>query len=218
MNKQGPGKIEYCDWTWNPVSGCLHSCPYCYARRMAMRFQGHFKPTYHPEKLYEPIAKKKPQRIFICSTADLFGEWTGKEIIKDILKITQEANQHQYLFLTKNPKRYFEFNYSKQSCFPPNCWLGQTVDGIHSHFDPFGFLSADHHFVSCEPLLADVSRELHYSLLDWIIIGGQTGPGAVKPKKEWIENIIKKARARGIPVFLKSNLHWTKKIQEYPAG
>ena len=133
MNKT---KIDWCDMTWNPVTGCLHGCEYCYARRIAERFkcdnetfakkhinsstddficyEGEyhcafpfgFKPTLYMERLDEPQHIKKPHNIFVCSMADLFGDWVSDEWIQQVFKACEVAPQHNYLFLTKNPKRY----------------------------------------------------------------------------------------------------------------
>ena len=147
MNKS---KIEWCDSTWNPVTGCLNGCEYCYARKIAERFgcasethcnvcvgeecqsitegvgkihyleeqiydvdRGHnapypfeFDPTFHKYRLNEPARMKKPRNIFVCSMADLFGEWVPDEWIMEVFKACDNAPQHNYLFLTKNPKRY----------------------------------------------------------------------------------------------------------------
>ena len=129
-------KIDWVDATWNPVTGCLHGCEYCYARRIAERFGTHkkyerpydpvldvpirrvrtkpepypygFQPTFHKYRLDEPARWTKPRNIFVCSMADLFGDWVPDEWIDDVIKATQRALQHRYLFLTKNPERYGE--------------------------------------------------------------------------------------------------------------
>ena len=127
MNKT---KIEYADYTWNPVTGCLHECEYCYARKQAKRFSSivgipngkihdlpinftykckypyGFDPTFHRYRLDEPSQVKTPSTIFVCSMADLFGEWVPDEWIQKIFEACADAPQHRYLFLTKNPKRY----------------------------------------------------------------------------------------------------------------
>ncbi len=129
-------KIDWCDSTWNPVTGCLHRCEYCYARRIAERFGGHevrhsreffsqtleelcrdylgriiqypygFLPTFYRYKLDEPQRWKKPRSIFVCSMADLFGKWVPDEWIKAVFEACEAAPQHRYLFLTKNPSRF----------------------------------------------------------------------------------------------------------------
>lgn len=135
-------KIDWCDATWNPVTGCLHGCEYCYARRIAERFGKHlmpifthysvlnepvrevrgicagkvlpypfdFTPTYHRYKLGEPSRWTKPRTIFVCSMADLFGDWVPDEWIEEVFQACKAAPQHRYLFLTKNPDRYFSLH------------------------------------------------------------------------------------------------------------
>lgn len=133
-------KIDWCDMSFNPVTGCLHNCQYCYARKIANRFgtewfpntkcvelekpvmvpNGNgkdrinpyphmFAPTFHKYRLEEPSKKKKGQTIFVCSMADLFGDWVPDEWINEIMKSIAKAPQHRYLFLTKNPERYYEY-------------------------------------------------------------------------------------------------------------
>ena len=136
-------KIEWCDSTWNPVTGCKHGCEYCYAKRIAERYAGSvsagsfdgrklveldeqplverkngkvsgapfpvgFRPTLHKYRLWEPAHVKKPQTIFVCSMADLFGEWVPDEWIAEVFNACLLSPQHRYLFLTKNPGRYMK--------------------------------------------------------------------------------------------------------------
>ena len=91
-------KIEWCDMTWNPVTGCKLGCPYCYAAKLARRFGKSFEPEFHSERLAQPAQIKKPQNIFVCSMADLFGEWVPDEWIKAVFDACAAAPQHRYLF------------------------------------------------------------------------------------------------------------------------
>jgi len=128
MNKQSESGIPYCDYTWNPATGCLHGCSYCFAERIAKRFSGSkafpdgFKPRFHPERLGEPLKIKKPSVIFVSDMGDLFGDWVPEKCITEVLGVVGECPQHTFLFLTKNPKRYKRFN------FPKNAWLGTSVE------------------------------------------------------------------------------------------
>ena len=244
MNKT---KIEYVDYTWNPITGCYHNCPYCYARRIAERFKSKqnyayingvkpahikepfpygFRPTYHPDRLEEPLKVVVPSRILVCSMGDIMGEWVPDEWIRSVIEVTRKCPQHTFLFLTKNPQRYFFF----KDEFPDNCWLGasittneQTVqnpDGsfivtsAHTIADTMSFFK--HSFLSIEPLLNNIAEDLPIAGIDWIIVGGQTGPNAVKPEDEWIENLINLCEEAGVPIFLKNNLNWKIKIQQIP--
>lgn len=256
MNKT---KIEWCDYTWNVVTGCLHGCKYCYARRIANRFapltskklikdmleiakidnvpptlehfykakpfEAGFYPTFYHHRLNEPQKVKKPSKIFVCSMGDLFGDWVPNEWIEAVIKVAKECHWHKFLFLTKNPKRYYAFD------FPDNCWLGASavnkpdekvteVDGgfltttAHCTADTMRFFKNS--FISFEPLLNDVMQDCDLDGIDWVIVGAQTGPGAKTPKPEWVQHIINEARHYKIPIFLKDNLKWPEKIQEYP--
>lgn len=157
MNKT---KIEWCDSTWNPVTGCLHGCEYCYARRIAMRFgvpqydndchvytgkvkcyddavhtgpyPWGFAPTFHKYRLGEPKKTKNPQNIFVCSMADLFGAWVPEDWIRQVFEACEAAPQHRYLFLTKNPGRYAEL--IRKGILPNSdrYWYGATFD--HSNW------------------------------------------------------------------------------------
>lgn len=242
MNKT---KIEWCDYTWNPVTGCLHGCDYCYARRMAHRFGRSFEPKFHAERLNQPRGVTKPSRIFVCSAGDLFGEWVPINWIWDVKDAIRLAPQHTYIFLTKNPKRYQDII----GPWPKNCWLGTTVTNQpDADLRIPDLLRAKSRvlYVSVEPMMGavdflniqwpakhqvDVLRGGYWSkkwgfvnhsdfpgLVNWLILGAMTGPGSKdrQPKPEWIEGLVDQARAANVPVFLKDNLHWPEKIQEWP--
>lgn len=185
MNKT---KIEWTEWSWNPMTGCLHDCWYCYARRIAKRFYGNFKPKLFIDRLREDMPKK-PSKIFVCSMADLFGEWVKSQWIKAILYRVRENPQHTFQFLTKNPERYLEFE------FPKNCWLGTTITGAEQ--DILSQLKVEqlekknnYKFISFEPLLGSVEY-LNLINMNLIIVGAMTGMGKknVIPQKEWIDSI-----------------------------
>ncbi|MTI61847.1 MAG: DUF5131 family protein [Firmicutes bacterium] len=254
MNKTN---IEWCDMTWNPVTGCYHGCEYCYARRIAHRFTKEedyrffksefrdgptkvheivwpaernkrkipypfeFEPTLHRCRLYEPIQRKKPAKIFVSSMGDLFGDWVPDEWIEEVLKACRKAPQHTYMFLTKNPWGYHRL----QTLYSPNDWLGVTIDGTGTGNSFRDYKSKRkamdyvapvvNRFISIEPLIKPIDPEIIEGM-DWVIVGAQTGPGAVAPKREWVQKIIDQCRTAGVPIFLKSNLNWPEKIQEWP--
>lgn len=190
MNKT---RIEWTDYTWNPVTGCWGGCEYCYAKRIAMRFTGHFYPTFHPERLSQPEKVKKSSKIFVCSMADLFGGWVPIEWQTAVIDIVKKCPQHTFQFLTKNPKRYL-------SCdFPDNCWLGVTIDKPNKASIDILKLKSNYKFISFEPILGDMS-ELNLSGIDLCIIGRDTSPGALKPEQGWIDSI------KHNNIFLKGNL------------
>jgi len=188
MNKT---KIEWTNYTWNPVVGCKHNCWYCYGKRIAKRFfkdNPNYEPKFYPERLNEPYKLKKPSKIFVCSMADLFGDWVSRKWIEAVIKVAKDNPQHTFQFLTKNPKRYLEFEFLK------NCWLGITIDGTEEKMiaqKKIEYLCekrTNHTFISFEPLLGSMAL-LDISRINWIIVGAMTGPKAIKPKKEWIDSI-----------------------------
>jgi len=315
MNKS---KIDWCDYTWNPVTGCFHGCEYCYARKIDKRFgDGNFTPTFHPERLQEPLKVKKPSKIFVGSVSDLFGDWfwqVSKEpgtvtsynmgmVVGKILDVVKQCPQHTFIFLTKNPKGMQGFN------FPSNCLCGTSVEDqekaneripellkvdcktLWASYEPslgkvdFGpwirkyyhggipglkrgekllppsitgkptllqyaqeiapdgpqradkvYFTTDKHMANIFSLgypMGDVYRAIPESpvendpdcnepemsfqspsgkivsdktpLLKWIVIGAQTGPGAVKPKSGWINSAAEQVKAANVPVFIKDN-------------
>ena len=224
MNKT---KIEWCDYTWNPVTGCLNTCEYCYARKIAKRF-GHtpeeiaFKPIIRKYKLSEPQFISKPQNIFVCSMADLFGDWIQDEWIQRVFDACEQAPQHRYFFLTKNPKRYEKIIPDKYRVIKgdKNCnmWFGNTLTKPHK--DPIIMFNPPvKKFVSVEPLQENFN--FYPDKMNWVIIGAETGnrKGKVIPKKKWIESIVNQVKRNGIPLFMKNNLKeiWGDElIQEYP--
>ncbi|RLG32925.1 hypothetical protein DRN97_06265 [Methanosarcinales archaeon] len=215
----GPNnKIGWTDYTWNPVKGlCPVGCPYCYARRIYDRF--HYDPTIRldEKELQAPYKIKKPAKIFVGSTIELFGEWTD-DWMERILKVCSENPQHRFQFLTKLPGGLTSFD------FPDNCWLGITItfqgDSVKALW--LKHLKTPVRFVSIEPLLGEPTfLDGIYDSLDWIIIGAETGnrKGKVTPKEIWIKNILAHARDHQIPVFMKHNLrpHWQGELrQEFP--
>lgn len=203
-------------YTWNPVTGCLHDCPYCYARKIAKRFTGHFKPTFHTNRLDQPLKLKKPSTIFICSMADLFGNWVPNEWIEDIVwEIVKGGPMYTWLFLTKNPGRYSSDNYLSRM------WLGVTItknlDLIEVAYKNF-FRVHNHNYISFEPLLGpadclDYICSIPKSHIDWLIIGSLNVNGKPVPpekggtKREWVLEIVEQADKRKIPVFIKDSLY-----------
>lgn len=242
MNKT---KIDWCDSTWNPVTGCLHGCEYCYARGIANRFgfgayepnidervliepavsagkkvpyPFNFEPTFHKYRLNE-YQNKKGRNIFVCSMADLFGDWVPDEWIEEVFKACHDATQHNYLFLTKNPERYAELGMPCDNYL----WYGTSVckksDIPKCKYLPLGSKK----FVSIEPILEDLkiidSPLINY--VDWVIIGAETGrrKNKVIPERKWIEDIVNKCKENGTAVFMKSSLSdiWGEPlIQEFP--
>lgn len=234
-------KIEWCDYTWNPVTGCRHNCPYCYARRIDNRFgNGQFTPTFHANRIKEPIEVKKPSKIFVGSVSDLFGNWvwydpggihvimTRQMVVEKTLKTVNQCPQHTFIFLTKNPKGMQGFG------FPDNCWCGTSVENQEKYNNRITELSKVNCktlFCSHEPALGKIDYAVWgqfehpdnegygveaIKVLSWLIVGAQTGPGAISLPPGCIENAIEQTEEYGISLFIKDNCKWPEQIREWP--
>lgn len=205
-------KIEWTDKSWNPVTGCLNGCEYCYAARISHRFGRSFEPALHPSRLSQPRRLRTPSKIFVCSMADLFGDWVPQTWIDLVMDVVRTNPQHTFQFLTKNPKRL------PTILWPHNAWVGATAvnqgmaDNAMMHLQS---VKASVKFLSVEPMLRPVRLE-RSRILDWVIIGAMTGPGRKQPDPEWVRNITKDARASGAAVFYKPNLIWDNAPREFP--
>ena len=218
MNKQGPGKIEWCDFTWSPVSGCLHGCTYCYASAMAHRFKKSFEPAFHPDRLKEVEKVPAGSKVFVVSNGDLFGDWVPTEWVEKVLEATATRPDVTWQFLTKNPSRYAEFN-----PWPENVWLGATAidtDMLHEAQKGFWELECGLKYISFEPVMDNCWGSGYiYSWFDWGIIGAMTGKGAIPPGDRRICELYSDLREHHIPVFMKSNIkpYWNGAfVQEFP--
>ena len=242
--------IEWCDSTWNPVTGCKHGCEYCYARRIARRFggasethnnetchecqwiteadggehildtpvfdydRGHnapfpfeFDPTFHRYRLGEPQRARKPQTIFVCSMADLFGPWVPTRWIVEVLDACEAAPQHRYMFLTKNPQRYAQLDRLALLPRRDNFWYGSTITSKSSQ--RFNGTISLNTFLSIEPLHEYLDVGLGSFGGDrLIIIGAETGnrAGKITPEKAWVDNICEAADLTSASVFMKDSL------------
>lgn len=273
-------KIDWCDSTWNPVTGCLHGCAYCYARRIAERFRAKefsgaytvneeenvprttyeleepvkrcctdakglhvyekapypfgFVPTFHRYRLDDPKHWTKPKNIFVCSMADLFGEWVPDAWIQEVFEACEAAPQHRYLFLTKNPGRYSGLTRAGIMPHGENFWFGATFDHSNwigkdgAHRIPgrpvtfalngkmvhdagdfyYPIYPENNRFVSFEPLLCDIGAHIGSTGAQWHIIGSETGnrKGKVAAQREWVEHIVDYSDKNRIPVFMKESL------------
>jgi len=212
MNKT---KIEWTDYTKNPIKGiCKMGCDYCYAIAMYKRFKWNPEIRFVPEVLDEIERIKQPSKIFLCSTHEFFGRWIPNEWRRSVLNKIKEYPQHIFQILTKHIERACIWN------FPDNVWLGVTIDKmVGTRLICLRQSSAKIKFVSFEPLLGEIIIDLEG--IDWIIIGAETGnrKGKVKPKEQWILNLLKEAEDHQIPIFMKNNLKPYYKgelIQEFP--
>jgi len=212
MNKT---KIEWCDYTINPIKGiCKNNCWYCYARRMYKRFGWNLEIKLDTDCFYNLEKIKESSKIFIGSMHDIFGYWIPGFWIEMIINYCKKLQQHTFIFLTKFPERYKEF-----PPFSDNCWLGATITGEESAREQYNIVNALYDidknikFLSIEPLLGNVSNSIQ-NWIDWVIVGGLTP----KPRHDvdWVNDIIIETEDWGIPLFLKDNLKWHIKIQEFP--
>lgn len=218
-------KIEWCDRTWNPVTGCLHGCSYCYARKIAERFKGSkawpqgFTPTFRPERLGDPSKETKPQTIFVCSMADLFGEWVPDKWIEEILFQCSEYPRHTYCFLTKNPIRYITTVEGKfDHLLRDSMWFGTTVTG-NKDVDRISYLQAFDHenvFVSFEPLLEKI-KKIDLTYIKGVILGARTKPSSEITPEMFLPIQDAAYVAGNVPVFCKDSMpSWTRCWRELP--
>ena len=210
-------KIDWCDYTWNPITGCLNGCSYCYARRISNRFVGHFKPTFHKDRLEQPFKVKKPSLIFADSMSDFWGKGVRRDWRDEVYNVMNQTRQHTYFLLTKQPQKITDMHYE----IPENCFVGVSVTCFDDRWRVPKLITntGEHvkHFVSVEPLLDNIVSDYIY-LVDWVIVGCLTGVGSkkYKPKKETIDEIVSNCKRLGIPVFIKGNCSYPEQIQEYP--
>jgi len=215
--------IEWAPWTWNPVTGCLHGCAYCYARDISNRFSGGFDPAFHHDRLDAPKNTKLPaatgaaRNVFVCSMADLFGKWVPQDWIDAVLEAVAAAPDWRFLFLTKNPSRLPTIDW------PENAWVGATVDEqarVAPTVEAMAQVRAPIRFLSCEPLRERLDFGADgLAAIDWLIVGGQSassGEPAMQPEWEWVEDLVSQARRDGLRVYFKPNL--TVRPREYPVS
>lgn len=196
-------KIEWTDQTWNPTTGCdkiSQGCKFCSAEVMSKRLKGMgqqkykngFKLTLHEEELQRPYTWKKPRMVFVNSMSDLFHKDVPFEFIDRVFEVMRDNPQHTFQVLTKRAHRMYDFSKIYPNALPPNVWLGVSVENeseIH-RIDNLVNTEAQVCFVSCEPLLGPLPSLSEYmQLLDWVIVGGESGrkPRPINPK--WVRDI-----------------------------
>lgn len=206
-------KIEWTDATWNPVRGCTKispGCKHCYAERFAERFRGvpghpfeqGFDLRFVPGKLDEPLRVRKPQRIFVNSMSDLFHDGVPVDYIRRVFDVMNKANWHEYQVLTKRAERLEDLNGVIK--WAPHIWMGVSVENSDYvwRIDRLRRTNAHVKFLSIEPLLGPI-RKLNLDGIDWVIVGGESGPGARPMEREWVIDIRDQCMRSGVAFFFK---------------
>ena len=204
--------IEWTEATWNPVTGCnkvSQGCKHCYADRLAHRLKAMGNPRYaqgfevtlHHDLVRLPLAWKKPKRIFVNSMSDLFHEEVPLEFVRSLFETMEEAHWHTFQILTKRADRLLTL--SSFLPWPKNIWMGVSVEQQDCtwRIDRLRAVPAAIRFLSCEPLLGPLTLDL--SDIHWVIVGGESGPGARAMDVEWAGQILHQCQATRTPFFLK---------------
>lgn len=205
--------IEWTGSTWNPLTGCdkvSPGCKYCYAERFAKRLQAMgqsnyrngFQLTLHEHVLPHPLSLKKPQMIFVSSMSDLFHKDVPLEFIQKVFNVMRKAHRHVFQVLTKRSERLLELN--ENLPWANNIWMGVSVENSDYTFriDHLRKTAAHIKFLSLEPLLGPLPI-LNLSNIDWVIVGGESGPKSRPIKTEWILEIKKHCHHANVPFFFK---------------
>lgn len=205
--------IEWTESTWNPVTGCSKissGCENCYAARLAKRLQAMGNPSYargfdvalHDHILEVPLRWKKPQMVFVNSMSDLFHERVPQEFILRVFEVMNRADWHVFQILTKRPKRLLQLDPRLE--WAPNIWMGVTVEeqDYSYRLDNLRQTGAFTKFISLEPLLGPM-HALNLDGTDWVIVGGESGPGARPMAPAWVRDILARCQRRGLPFFFK---------------
>ena len=216
-------KIEWTESTWNPVRGCARvseGCRFCYAERIAQRFAGKglayeglatqtkTGPRWTnrikrvPHLLEQPLKWRKPKLIFVNSMSDLFHEAVSPQYIRQIFDVMKRSDWHHFQVLTKRAERLKEL--SLEIDWPKNVWMGVSVENQDyiSRIDHLRKTNAKVKFLSLEPLLGPLP-DLNLRGIDWVIVGGESGPGARPMEKDWVLQIRDNCKTSGVPFFFK---------------
>lgn len=217
--------ITWSDSTWNPVTGCTpisEGCARCYAEKMAKRLQAMgakgyehgFEVALHEDRLDEPSHWRKPRRIFVCSMSDLFHAGVPGDFINRVWSAAYNAPRHTYLFLTKRPERLRDWTQRKaaatqwpiEDIWPDWMWLGVTAENQARADERIPILldtPAAHRWVSLEPLLGPVDLKPGLADLDWVVAGGESGPGYRPMNLDWVRDLRDQCKAAGVPFHFK---------------
>lgn len=204
--------IEWTQATWNPVTGCTKissGCAHCYAERFALRLKQMSNSRYacgfqvrmHPDLLRLPLEWKRPRLVFVNSMSDLFHESVPLEFIESVFATIQSAPWHTFQVLTKRARRLADMS----TClpWPPNLWVGVSVERQDCAWrvDCLREVRASTRFLSCEPLLGHLDLPLEG--IQWVVVGGESGPGARAMDTGWVRSIRDQCATAGVPFFLK---------------
>jgi protein gp37 len=206
-------QIEWTDATWNPVTGCNKispGCKHCYAERLSKRLQAMgqsnyrngFKVTLQPQMLEIPLQWKSPKRIFVNSMSDLFHDNVPLDFIERVFTVMRRADWHQYQILTKRSERLRKL--SPMLDWQSHIWMGVSVESekyVH-RIDDLRNTRAAVKFLSLEPLLGPI-RKLNLLGIDWVIVGGESGPGARYMDPEWVTDLRDQCLNTDTPFFFK---------------
>lgn len=229
----GASKIEWTESTWNPVIGCSAvsaGCQNCYAERMAKRLAaiadssrkrgedpgraGHYEKVVDTDgrwngrihldesALAEPYTWRSPRLVFVNSMSDLFHKDVPIDFIRRLFSVARKCPQHTFQVLTKRPERAVAMSHQLQ--WPRNLWLGTSVENseVLSRVDMLRKTGAAVRFLSCEPLLGPLTG-LSLEGISWVIVGGESGPGARLMQEEWVQGILKVCKSSNVPFFFK---------------
>jgi protein gp37 len=205
--------IEWTESTWNPITGCNKispGCKHCYAERMAERLQAMGQPNYRngfdltlqPQALELPLQWKRPQTIFVNSMSDLFHHEVPLEYIQRVFDVMRRAHWHRFQILTKRADRLFQLD--RELDWPSNVWMGVSVensDYVH-RIEDLRRTRARVKFLSLEPLLGPLPN-LNLRGIDWVIVGGESGPGSRPMRPEWVTEIRDQCCRSQIAFFFK---------------
>ncbi len=212
-------KIEWTEQTWNPTIGCTKispGCKHCYAEVMARRLQAMgvygyengFRLRLMPERLAEPLERRKPTIYFVNSMSDLFHEKVPFDYIHRVFEVMKQASQHTFQLLTKRAERMAEF--CLETDVPANVWLGVSVEDIEHGVPRIEILrgiDANVRFLSVEPLLEDLGQ-INLAGIHWVIVGGESGFKARPMKRTWVDNIKRQCDEAGTAFFFKQWGAW----------
>ncbi|MCE2405699.1 MAG: phage Gp37/Gp68 family protein [Dehalococcoidia bacterium] len=206
-------KIEWTETTWNPVTGCTkisHGCKLCYAERMSKRLQAMgmekykqgFKVVVHESVLHEPLRWNVPRIVFVNSMSDLFHKSVPSTYVQSVFEVMNQASQHTFQVLTKRPGRVNRLDASLD--WTENIWLGTSIESERwlQRLNQLKATSARTKFLSLEPLLGPLP-DINLSGIDWVIVGGESGPGARPMNADWVRDIRDNCLGNSVPFFFK---------------